>query len=61
MAYDQLRATALQMANADALVAGFTDPQKRITAARLVDAIDAGDEALIKRLAEALNGFVLDD
>jgi len=49
------------MANADALVAGFTDPQKRITAARLVDAIDAGDEALIKRLAEALNGFVLDD
>ena len=60
MAHDQLRATALQMASADALTGGFADPQKRITAARLVDAIDAGDEALIKRLAEALNGFVLD-
>ena len=60
MAHDQLRATALRLANADA-VEGFSDPRKQITAARLVDAIDAEDEPLVKRLAEYLNGFISDD
>ena len=59
MAHDQLRSTALQIASGDPMAGFAGTPAERIAAARLVDAIDAGDEAAIKRLAEALNGIVL--
>lgn len=58
MAHDQLRGTALQIATGDPTI-GAVPTATRITAARLVDAIDAGDEASIKRLTEELNGIVL--
>ncbi len=61
VAHDQLRQTAIQVANADPLTFGSVTAAQRITAARLVDAIDAGDDAAIKRLAEVLDGVAFDD
>ena len=59
MKHAQLQSTALQIASGDPTIGFSVTPAERITAARLVDAIDAGDEAAVHHLAEALNGILL--